>query len=105
MRPSKVLHLSQCNPKHRYRLGREWLESSPEGKDLEVPVNERLNISQQCEIAPQKANCILGCIKRIVASRLRKVILPLYSSKTPPEVLCLVLGPLKQGRGDVGAGL
>ena len=30
----KVLHLGQGNPKHRYRLGREWLESSLEKKDL-----------------------------------------------------------------------
>ena len=32
----KVLHLSRGNPKHRYRLGREWLESSSEEKDLGV---------------------------------------------------------------------
>ncbi|GAB0202671.1 mitochondrial enolase superfamily member 1 [Grus japonensis] len=30
----KVLHVGQCNPKHDYRLGGEWIQSSPEEKDL-----------------------------------------------------------------------
>ena len=41
----KVLHLGHSNPKHRYRLEREWLESSPE-RDLEMLVEERLSMSQ-----------------------------------------------------------
>ena len=32
----KVLHMSQGNPKHKSRLGEEWIESSPEEKDLGV---------------------------------------------------------------------
>ncbi|GAB0205526.1 mitochondrial enolase superfamily member 1 [Grus japonensis] len=30
----KVLHVGRRNPKHNYRLGGEWIESSPEEKDL-----------------------------------------------------------------------
>ncbi|GAB0179343.1 cAMP-dependent protein kinase inhibitor alpha [Grus japonensis] len=30
----KVLHMGQCNPKHKDRLGREWIERCPEEKDL-----------------------------------------------------------------------
>ena len=30
----KILHLGQGYTKHRDRLGREWLESSPQEKDL-----------------------------------------------------------------------
>ena len=40
----KVLHLGQSNPKHQYRLGREWLESSPE-ENLGVLIDERFNKS------------------------------------------------------------
>ena len=69
-------------------MGSEWLESRSEEKDLGVSTEKRFNMSQQCALAAQKANCILGCIKRSVTSRSRKVVLPLYSG-----VLCPVLGP------------
>jgi len=42
--------------------------------------HEKLDISHQNALAAQKANCILSCIKRSVASRAREVILPLCST-------------------------
>ena len=102
----KVLHLGRGNPKHRYRLGREWLESSPEEKDLEVSVDERFNMCQQCVLAAEKANHILGSIKRNVTSRSMEVILPLLCShETSPGVPHPVLEPpMQEGHGVVGAG-
>ncbi|PKU48581.1 hypothetical protein llap_1117 [Limosa lapponica baueri] len=90
----RVLHLGWGNLRYQYRLGSEEIESSPVEKGLVILVDEKLEMSCQCGLATQKANCILGCIKRSMARRLRD---------TPSGVLCPALKLSVQERhGPVG---
>jgi len=90
----KVLHLCWGDSMYVYSLEEE-LDSSTAEKDLGVLVDEKHNMSQQCVFAAQKANSILGYIRRGVASRMREVIVPLYSALMRPHLglLCPGLGP------------
>ena len=41
----------QRNPGHKYKLGEEWLESSPAERDLGLLIGSRLNMNQKCALA------------------------------------------------------
>ena len=82
----KVLYMGQGNPLCQYRLRDEGIENSPEENDLGLLVDQKPDVSLQSALAAQKANGILGCIKRRMTSRLREMVLPLYSALVRPQI-------------------
>ncbi|TRZ18575.1 hypothetical protein HGM15179_008487 [Zosterops borbonicus] len=85
-----LMKFSWGNPKHKYRLGREWMESSPKEKNLGVLLGENLNRTHQCALRAQKAKRVLGCITSSVGSREREEILSPCSALTRSHLECCI---------------
>lgn len=71
---------------HQYGLVADLLERRSAEKNLGALVGNRLAISQQFVLMAKRANGILGCTKKSVASRLREVILALRSALVRPHL-------------------
>ena len=71
---------------HQYKFGADLLKSSSAERDLDVLVDDKMTVNQQCALVAKKANGIVGCIKRSVASRSREALLPVYTALVRPHL-------------------
>lgn len=52
---SWILRREQSNARHKIKVGQDRLESTPAGRDLDVLVGSRLDVSQQSALAAKRA--------------------------------------------------
>ena len=76
----KCLHIGQANAKTNYLMNNTVLLSTEREKDVGVVVSSDMKVSEQCGIAVRKGNQILGLIRRNIAYRDKRLIIPLYIS-------------------------
>ena len=91
----RVLHAGRNNRMHQYSLGDDLLKRSLVEKDLDILVDNRLAMSQQCVLMTKKVNGILGFIEKSVASRWL-----LCPDEATFRILCPVLGSSVKKRQD-----
>ncbi|PKU43585.1 reverse hypothetical protein [Limosa lapponica baueri] len=82
----KVLHLGKHNPGVQNTLASMKLRSSSVERDLRVLEDHKLNMSEQCAAAAKQARRMLGCIKKIITSRDKELIIPLCSVLFRPHL-------------------
>ena len=81
-----VMHVGGKNSKFEYEMGDRKLRVTEEEKDLGVIIHRSAKPSRQCIEAANKANKVLGLIRRTVISRDKNIILRLYKTLVRPHL-------------------
>jgi len=97
----KALHLSWGNPKYKYRLGGQWIESNAGEKFLGVRVDQKLNTTQQCALSLEgQPYPGLHQMQHGHQAEEWDSIPLLCAGEIPPGVLCPDLEPSAQERQE-----
>jgi len=81
-----VMHMGRKNIGFEYGMGDRKLRTTEEEKDLGVIIHKSAKPSRQCREAANKANKVLGHIKRTVVSREKNIILKLFKTLVRPHL-------------------
>ena len=82
----KCLHTGHGNLNVNYKMGATVLGTTVKEKDLGVTISADMKVSEQCGIAASKGNQILGLIRRNIAYKGKKLIIPLYKAIVRPHL-------------------
>jgi ribonuclease P/MRP protein subunit RPP40 len=94
-----VMHLGHKNRNYEYMINGTVLKNVEEDRDLGVIIDNKLSFKKQCAKAANKANQVLGMIKRNVKSRNKEVMMKLYKGLVRPlmEYSIQAWNPYKKG--------
>jgi ribonuclease P/MRP protein subunit RPP40 len=81
-----VIHMGSKNLNISYNLGGTVLKPVDQEKDLGVIIHKNGKKSEQCTIAANKANRMLGMIKRNIKYKSKNVIISLYKALVRPRL-------------------
>ena len=87
----KCLHIGRAKGNEPYEMQNTVLPKTKKGKRYLGDNKYRFGLSEQCEIAARKGNQLLGMIKRNIAYRENKFIIPLYKSIVRPHLEYCIL--------------
>jgi hypothetical protein len=81
-----VLHIGYRNKYAKYELGGKILNSVDKERDLGVIISSNLKSTEQCIIAANKANKVLGMIRRNIKLKSKEIIVALYKALVRPRL-------------------
>jgi len=81
-----VIHMGKNNMAAEYKMGTNKLKVSIQERDLGVIIDKSGKSSEQCVLAVQKANSVLGMIKRNIQFKSKQVIVKLYKALVRPRL-------------------
>lgn len=82
----QILQVGTRNVKNDYDMCGVKIKSVDSVKDLGVTISSNLKFSQQCNESVNKANRMIGLIKRNFAFKSKEIVLPLYNSFVRPHL-------------------
>ena len=82
----KTMHFGARNAGQDYLMHGQKLETVTVEKDLGVSVSNDLKVFQQCTQACNKANRMLGLIRRTISSRNQQILTRLYKTLVRPHL-------------------